>query len=1085
MAIFTAIAAYVVAAIGITGTAATIFTAIGATLLSVGASRLLMKRQMGKASGGGGGGARVQLPPATENKLPVIYGSAFIGGSVTDAKISSDNKTMWYCVAMAEVTDTGGYTFDTNNIYYNGLKVNFGFNGVVTGLTNNTTPATTDTKMSGQIHIYLFQNGADVPGQNTTQTAQQIMQDIQIPVAGRWTSNDLMSNCAFAIIKVQYNAEKGTTSLGGVTAKITNSLTAPGSCIKDYMENARYGCAIPTAQIDTAALTALDTYSAETINYGTGTQRRYAIDGPLGTGNDCLSNLQILVDTTDSWLQYNEFLGKWSVIINRSYTDTTTINDLFLVDSSNLVGGINVSPINLNETFNQLEVAYPNVSIRDQTDYQLVKLQDYFPGIMSPNEAINKLDIDFPVSNNSIQSIYLGLRRLLQSREDVTVQFATDYSGIQISAGDVIRIKQEVYGWDLLNAGEGKLFRVANVSEEKYNNGSLGVSITAFEYNDTIYADRTILDFQPDPNLGIANPNIMDSPIAPRLRLNYSNSINSLEITALVPDVGLFTRLEFNYGYSPTVTDHTLYRTISNAAGDPLTQLTYSPDLIIGAQYTMQTLGTTDWDLAGGQFIDFALQWTGTVPAILQYPKGSALTVGKQYMIRTAGNVTWTNFGAPNNVVGTVFVATSQGLVTGSGPYTQTGTAWDTDFIATSATAGTGYARTSFTINMTDLPSDVYYWSITAANQTQGRDGPASDFVVWKGANVSNPQTFTVSDINSQGPGSLTMVASAAYDLTRFVAGTRVEVTGGTAGEFDSVPSAQIYTFIDEIISDTIFTVTLQPLIDLVDATVTSFPNPNNPDDGGGGIIGGDQIADGTVGFDQLGSGTGSARILGSYKYSVGLQVPDVVVPPINMTSFGVNASLSGLSTKIAPPSGIGGDVFPADRPKYLDGTTVATTQYFPYYQGTSSTANGYLVNSTSSFNPSRASQVSAGNGTANWWICEFTMFYSTYPNFLRLPAGDNFQQRWDAVVVSDIDTTIQVSGFLKFTTSDIDINMSTEESWGTFYLKANQPQVINYKSSLAGSSAIDGGGMMMRNMIAGTRVIITGATYQNLDVKG
>ena len=239
MAVFTAIAAYVVAAIGITGTAATIFTAIGATILSVGASRLLMKRQMGKASGGGAGGARIQLPPATENKLPVVYGSAYIGGSVTDAKISSDNKTMWYCVAMAEVTDTGGYTFDTSNIYYNGLRVQFGSQGVVTGLINNTTPATVDTKMSGQIRIYLFQNGATTPGQNTTQTAQQIMQDTQIPVGQRWTATDLMTNCAFAIIKVDYNAEKGTTSLGGLTARITNSLDEPGSVLLDYMQNQR------------------------------------------------------------------------------------------------------------------------------------------------------------------------------------------------------------------------------------------------------------------------------------------------------------------------------------------------------------------------------------------------------------------------------------------------------------------------------------------------------------------------------------------------------------------------------------------------------------------------------------------------------------------------------------------------------------------------------------------------------------------------------------------------------------------------------------------------------------------------------
>jgi hypothetical protein len=153
-----------------------------------------------------------------------------------------------------------------------------------------------------------------------------------------------------------------------------------------------------------------------------------------------------MVDSTDSWLQYNEFVGKWSVIINQSYTDYTTINNLFLIDSSNLVGGIDVAPINLNETYNQLEVAYPNASIRDQTDYQLIKLEDYVPSIMSPNEAVNKLDVDYPIVNNSVQSIYLGVRRLLQGREDLTVTFQLDYSGIQVQAGDVIRIKQEVYG---------------------------------------------------------------------------------------------------------------------------------------------------------------------------------------------------------------------------------------------------------------------------------------------------------------------------------------------------------------------------------------------------------------------------------------------------------------------------------------------------------------------------------------------------------------------------------------------------------------------------------------------------------------
>lgn len=97
----------------------------------------------------------------------------------------------------------------------------------------------------------------------------------------------------------------------------------------------------------------------------------------LATNVSCLENLQILVDSADSWLQYNELTAKWSVVINQSYTDYTTIDDLFLVDSSNLVGGINVSPINLNETFNQTKDAYPNQYIKDQIDYQLIELDDY------------------------------------------------------------------------------------------------------------------------------------------------------------------------------------------------------------------------------------------------------------------------------------------------------------------------------------------------------------------------------------------------------------------------------------------------------------------------------------------------------------------------------------------------------------------------------------------------------------------------------------------------------------------------------------------------------------------------------------
>jgi len=587
MAIFTAIASAIGTAIGLAGTALTIFTAVGASVLSIGVSSLLIRRLTPNAPSGNFGGGRVQLPPATDNKIPVVYGSAFIGGPVIDAKISTNLKTMWYVVALAEHTDTtagSGYTYDMNNIYYDGKKVQFASptSPNVTGLINNTPGQTEiDTKVNGKIFIYLYRNGSSgASGQNTSGvSAIQILQDGAIPLNQRWTSTDTMTNCAFAIVRVNYDDKAGTTSLGGLMCRMSNSLTRPGSAIKDYMLNTRYGCAIPLSRIDTASLTALDTYSDELINYGAGTQERYRINGPLQTGENCLNNLQYLTDSCDSWLQYSELTAKWKVVINQSYTDYATINDLFLVDSSNLIGGINISPINLNDTFNQLEVAYPNKYIKDQTDYQVVELDDYAAAVMSPNEAVNKLNISYPIVNNSIQALYLGVRKLLQSREDLTVTFKLDYSGIQIEAGDVIRIKHEEYGWDVLNSGDGKLFRVATVAEEKYSDGSLGVFITAFEYNDTIYNDRALLDFQPDPNTGLPDPNIYSNVAPPIVKVVGAGTIPYFEVTGTVPVTGLVRYLDFNYGFNSDVTDHVFYQTITNSNGEPL---------LANAQFTIQ-----------------------------------------------------------------------------------------------------------------------------------------------------------------------------------------------------------------------------------------------------------------------------------------------------------------------------------------------------------------------------------------------------------------------------------------------------------------------------------------------------------------
>lgn len=587
MPIFTAIAAAVTA---VTGSA--IFGAVASfaarTLLTIGITKLVANRANTTAAGTQDAGARVQLPPATNNKIPVVYGKAYIAPVITDAKISTDQKYMWYVCSLAEVTDTGSYTF--GDIYYNGKKVIFGdpFNtGKVTSMETNSNPIQIDDKVNGKIYIWRFPNGSSSGIDTGASNAINVMSDSTtgggIPSGERWNgpiytsggqSAD-MTNMAFMIVRVEYNQDAGTTGLGSMNVELTNSIDKPGDVLYDYMTNTVYGCAIPSDLVDTASLTTLNTYSDQLITYtpvggGSATQPRYRVNGPINTGVNCLDNLQTIVDTCDSWLQYSELTGKWKVVINQSYTQAgQTLSQLYQVTDSNLIGGININPIDLNNVYNVMEVQYPNQNIKDQTDFRTIQLIDYVPEVISKNEPVNTLTIQFPIVNNYIQALYLGIRRLLQNREDLTIDFTLDYSGIQIEAGDLITVPFTPYGWESFNSGYGKIFRVSQVQEAKLDDGSLGARITAFEYNSLIYTDNALQDFVPEANTGLTDPNIISQPGTPIAANNPSNTglITSFSLTSYVPDVGVVTYMDFNYGNTNNVSQHVRYTSIAPAVG--------------------------------------------------------------------------------------------------------------------------------------------------------------------------------------------------------------------------------------------------------------------------------------------------------------------------------------------------------------------------------------------------------------------------------------------------------------------------------------------------------------------------------------
>ena len=194
---------------------------------------------------------REQLSPDTNHSIPVVYGQAFIKGIITDAAMTNDSGTMWYCITICEKTgtllSTGADSVITfNKVYINDAEVTFQSDGItVQSITD--ADGVVDNQMNGLIKIYCFNNGSNSPvvPDGYTNASLLFARDLML----NWTSNHSMNNLVFALVRIDYDVERNVTSLGDIQFKLTNTMTQPGDVVNDYMRNARYGAGIADTEI--------------------------------------------------------------------------------------------------------------------------------------------------------------------------------------------------------------------------------------------------------------------------------------------------------------------------------------------------------------------------------------------------------------------------------------------------------------------------------------------------------------------------------------------------------------------------------------------------------------------------------------------------------------------------------------------------------------------------------------------------------------------------------------------------------------------------------------------------------------------
>jgi hypothetical protein len=513
MAVFTAVAAYIVTGIvGITGAAVlgaagvAFVTSVVAVGLALATSRLL------GLTGGAGGtaqdpGVRIQFPPATNNKIPVVYGTVNTKGTVTDARISNENKTMTYVLAISEVTQTG--VFSVGDIYWNDQKLVFdtdaGESHIVRSGIDQNGLGETNTNYDGLIRIRVYSGNTNSTSQifppqatGNTENARTLL--------GESDTDYLLNDIVFAVIQIDYNGEKGITGLGQVTFQLSNTLSNPALVWYDYMTSERYGAAIPIAQINTT--TSISTSNSVSVfNFSnqippnqfegdgvtTSTQARYVINGVISTGDTVKNSIEKISQGCAAWTTFDYSEGQWKLLNNRAATETE-LENAFEFNDDNILGEVGITATNLEDLYNQLEVEFASRKIRDQNDYFKGAID---PSLMNDLEPANTLSMRLEMVNNALHAARIGLIELKQSRVDKIITFRADYSAIQCEAGDVVKVTNDVYGFT------DKLFRISKLREIEGDEGTITVEVTALEYDSTIYTDETLTDSADTPGSGI------------------------------------------------------------------------------------------------------------------------------------------------------------------------------------------------------------------------------------------------------------------------------------------------------------------------------------------------------------------------------------------------------------------------------------------------------------------------------------------------------------------------------------------------------------------------------------------------------
>ncbi len=421
--------------------------------------------------------------------IRVIYGTRTVGGNfVYIGATGTSNEYLHLCLVLGE-----GPISQVGKVYFNDAEA-INLSAVADGVQASASTGT----WSGLLDV-TWHSGA----------GGQTVDSNMLAAVPSWTTNHRLQGVAYLYLRLKYDQTAYGTGLPTITASVDgrtlydprNASTVfshnPALAVRDYLTHAIYGRGISSSSIDDASFIAAANYCEQAVTLGSASVARYTCDGVVETTRGSLDIVRDLLTACRGLLVFTG--GKYRIVIDKPETPVAAFTE------DNIIGAWAISMGDKSNTFNRLRAGFFNPLNNWQADIAIaestvLRAQD--------NGLLLERQIDLPFTAHAERAKMIAVMNLNQSRQQIAVEFTATLAGLRSEVGDVVYIKHTTPGWDTLNGGSGKAFRILKMALQ--NNDE--VRVVCVEYDATVYDYGTIATVDATPNTALPNPLVVAPP---------------------------------------------------------------------------------------------------------------------------------------------------------------------------------------------------------------------------------------------------------------------------------------------------------------------------------------------------------------------------------------------------------------------------------------------------------------------------------------------------------------------------------------------------------------------------------------------